>query len=55
MPERLRLSALQGALLPVDAMASAMADAVDSLTGYRPDDDWTLLIIEKSPRQPARA
>lgn len=55
MPERLRLSALDGALLPVEAMASAMADAVDSLTGYRPDDDWTLLIIETSPRQPARA
>ncbi len=38
---------------PMEATINAMAGALDKLTGYRPDDDWTMLMIEAGACQPA--
>jgi CheY-like chemotaxis protein/anti-sigma regulatory factor (Ser/Thr protein kinase) len=50
-------SVLQAAIdcvdVAVETTIEAMAGALDKLTGYRPDDDWTMLLIEAGAFHPA--
>ena len=53
IPSTVLLAATDHANAPLRATIDAMADALDKLTGYRPDDDWTMLLIEAGADQPA--
>ncbi len=46
-------AATSGANKPIEMAMEAMAGALDKLTSYRPDDDWTMLMIEAGACQPA--
>ena len=39
----------------IDASMCQMADTMNLITGYRPDDDWTMLMIEPERLLPARS
>lgn len=54
IPSSVLQAATDGADAPIEAAIDAMAAALDRLTGYRPDDDWTILMIEAGACQPAR-
>ena len=53
IPSAVLQAATDGAVAPIEAAVEAMASAMDKLTSYRPDDDWTMLMIEAGARQPA--
>lgn len=48
LPEKVMACALESEGKSISEMVSAMARATDALTGYRPSDDWTLLLIERA-------
>jgi anti-sigma regulatory factor (Ser/Thr protein kinase)/CheY-like chemotaxis protein len=48
LPEKVMAAALEPEGRSVADVAEAMACATDMLTGYRPSDDWTLLLIERA-------
>ena len=52
LPPKARKAALEACERPVVEMVRAMAKAVDEISGYRPDDDWTLLVIEAAAGRP---
>jgi anti-sigma regulatory factor (Ser/Thr protein kinase)/CheY-like chemotaxis protein len=53
IPPAVLQAATDRADVPLQATIEAMAGALDKLTGYRPDDDWTMLLIEAGACQPA--